>query len=91
MTINGNYSAPVSVNGYQCWNCTDVDNAKKHIDPQHPKAGPYGIDAASDPSLRNNPKTQAAVIFGGALSDVTEAGGAPGPANAQGASLDITV
>jgi hypothetical protein len=45
MTVSGNYSAPVSVNGYQCWNCTDVANAKKHIDPQHPKSGPYGIDA----------------------------------------------
>jgi len=31
MTINGNYSAPVSVNGYQCWNCTDVANAPSTI------------------------------------------------------------
>jgi len=33
------------VNGFQCRNCTDVDYAKKHIDPAHPKDGPYGVDA----------------------------------------------
>ena len=75
MTINGNYSQAVSVNGYQCWNCTDVANAKKHVDPQHPKAGPYGIDAANDPSLRN--KAQAAVVFGGALSGLQETSARP--------------
>jgi hypothetical protein len=48
--INGNYPAPVQVNGFSCKNCTDVDYAKKHIDPAHPKSGPYNIDAASDPS-----------------------------------------
>ncbi|MCP5432266.1 MAG: hypothetical protein H6923_03245 [Alphaproteobacteria bacterium] len=26
------------VNGYPCSNCTDVENAKKGIDPAHPKA-----------------------------------------------------
>jgi hypothetical protein len=48
-----NYAQPVHVNGFICRNCTDVDNAKKHIDPAHPKSGPYGIDAATDPA---NPK-----------------------------------
>jgi len=48
-----NYPQPVQVNGFTCRNCTDVDNAKKHIDPAHPKSGPYGIDAATDPT---NPK-----------------------------------
>jgi hypothetical protein len=48
-----NYAHPVYVNGFICRNCTDVDNAKKHIDPAHPKSGPYGIDAATDPT---NPK-----------------------------------
>jgi hypothetical protein len=93
MTINGNYSSPVSVNGYQCWNCTDVDNAKKHIDPQHPKAGPYGVDAVNDPTLRNDPKVRAAVMFGGNLSDLaTEAAGTSGSqdTNTPGALLDIT-
>jgi hypothetical protein len=49
-----NYPQPVYVNGFICRNCTDVDNAKKHIDPAHPKSGPYGIDAATDPT---NPKS----------------------------------
>jgi hypothetical protein len=48
-----NYPQPVQVNGFTCHNCTEVDEAKKHIDPAHPKSGPYGIDAASDPT---NPK-----------------------------------
>ena len=34
------------VNGYVCKNCTDVDYAKKGIDPAHPKDGPNGAYAA---------------------------------------------
>ena len=49
-----NYPQPVQVNGFLCRNCTDVDHAKKHIDPAHPKSGPYGINAATDPT---NPKS----------------------------------
>jgi hypothetical protein len=49
-----NYAQPVHVNGFICRNCTDVDNAKKHIDPAHPKSGPYGVNAATDPT---NPKS----------------------------------
>jgi hypothetical protein len=45
MAINGDYSQPVTVNGFLCKNCTDVDYAKKHIDPAHPKDGPYGVNA----------------------------------------------
>ena len=48
-----NYPQPVLVNGFVCRNCTDVDHAKRHIDPAHPRSGPYGIDAATDPT---NPK-----------------------------------
>jgi hypothetical protein len=58
-----NYPQAVQVNGFTCRNCTDVDNAKKHIDPAHPKSGPYGIDAATDPS---NPKSF--LRSGGSLS-----------------------
>lgn len=72
MDINGNYSQPVTVNGYQCWNCTDVANAKKHIDPQHPKSGPYGIDASQDPTLSNKTWGQQAVLFGGSLGALSE-------------------
>jgi hypothetical protein len=48
MAIGTNYSTSVMVNGFLCKNCTDVDNAKKHIDPAHPRSGPYGIDAKDD-------------------------------------------
>jgi hypothetical protein len=58
-----NYPQAVQVNGFTCRNCTDVDRAKKHIDPAHPKSGPYGIDAATDPS---NPKSF--IQLGGSLS-----------------------
>ena len=50
MTIGGDYPAPVQVNGYACRNCTDVDYAKKHIDPAHPRSGPYDVNAENDPS-----------------------------------------
>ena len=55
MTISTNYTTPVWVNGYQCKNCTDVDEAKKFVDPAHPKSGPFGIDAKSDPSVIDKP------------------------------------
>ncbi|MBW8882907.1 MAG: hypothetical protein JF615_16225, partial [Asticcacaulis sp.] len=58
MGISGDYPHPVNVNGYSCKNCTDVDYAKKHIDPAHPKSVPYGVTASSDPSVK----------FGGSLS-----------------------
>lgn len=33
------------VNGYVCKNCTDVEYAKKGVDPAHPKDGPDGVRA----------------------------------------------
>lgn len=48
MAISVNYPTPIYVNGYQCRNCTDVDYARQHIDPAHPKDGPFGIDAATN-------------------------------------------
>jgi hypothetical protein len=83
MSINGDYPHPVQVNGFQCRNCTDVDNAKKHIDPAHPKSGPYNVNAATDPSR------QTSVLLGGALKGL-DSGGAAAPATPQsGARLDI--
>lgn len=46
MAISGNYSSPVTVNGFTCRNCSDVARAEKHIDPARPASGPYG---ANDP------------------------------------------
>ena len=82
-----NYPTPVIVNGFSCKNCTDVDNAKRHIDPQHPKDGPYGINAAAGPGDRGP-----AVSFGGALSGVPQSrpgGPAAAPATS-GVRLDLT-
>ena len=46
MAISTDYSTPITVNGFTCRNCTDVDRARKFIDPAHPEAGPFG---ANDP------------------------------------------
>ncbi|MBE7220087.1 MAG: hypothetical protein INR64_16575 [Caulobacteraceae bacterium] len=62
MAVSSNYAQPVQVNGFTCRNCTDVDNAKQHIDPQHPKSGPFDVDAATDPSRQGGPKVEAARI-----------------------------
>jgi hypothetical protein len=43
-----NYPVPVLVNGYRCQNCSQVDEAKKNIDPQNPAAGSYGINAKNE-------------------------------------------
>ena len=60
-----NYPQPVQVNGYTCHNCTEVDEAKKHIDPAHPKSGPYGVTASTDPTNKNKKDF---IQFGGSLS-----------------------
>jgi hypothetical protein len=71
MAISGDYAQPVQVNGFACKNCTDVDYAKKHIDPAHPKSGPFDVNAATDPSRKTE-----AVVFGGALTGLGEPGSA---------------
>lgn len=50
MAINGDYSRPVTVNGFSCRNCQDVSMAKRNIDPEHPLSGPYGMNAGSYPT-----------------------------------------
>jgi len=86
MSISTDYATPVQVNGYTCKNCTDVDNAKKHIDPEHPKSGPYGVNAQAD-STQN-----ASVKFGGALSGLNAApSDVPPPQGAPGARIDLKV
>ena len=73
-----NYPSPVLVNGYSCKNCTEVDEAKKHIDPAHPTDGPYGVDAKNQPPNPSDPYQKTsdsqgssqspAVTFGGTLA-----------------------
>ncbi len=65
MSISGDYPAPVSVNGFQCHNCAEVDEAKKFIDPAHPASGPFGVDAKTDPTRAFD----AAVKLGGAFAN----------------------
>ena len=88
MTLSVNYPTPVWVNGFQCRNCTDVDFAKKHIDPAHPQSGPFDIDAKSDPTRL----AQNAVSFGGQLAGTTASGsGSSGVwSSSSGALLDIS-
>ena len=66
MTVSVNYPTPVMVNGFSCKNCTEVDEAKKHIDPAHPKDGPYGIYAKQQASSGRGP----AVTLGGTLASL---------------------
>jgi hypothetical protein len=79
-----NYPTPVTVNGYSCKNCTDVDYAKQHIDPAHPKDGPYGVDAKTQPDAP-------AVTFGGALAGVSASSSTSAqPTATQGLRLDVS-
>jgi hypothetical protein len=102
MSVGTDYSTPVTVNGFLCKNCTDVAYAKKHIDPAHPKSGPYGIDAKDDSTVQQS-TASTAVTFGGNLSSLNAkqapAGDAADPSNAEataeppsaiGAQLDIS-
>lgn len=64
------------VNGYVCKTCTDVANAKKGVDPAHPKDGPNGVykadraearDQASKAATAPGAERGPAVTFGGGL------------------------
>jgi len=93
MAIGSDYSQPVMVNGFVCWNCNQVAEAKKGENPAHPDAA----SGAAGPSGAQ--KTSPAVVFGGALASLngrTAAGASspaatpPAPASS-GAQLDVLV
>lgn len=90
-----NYPSPVLVNGYSCRNCTDVENAKRNIDPQHPKDGPFGVDAqprAGAAKPVDGPSATPAVTFGGLLAQIAASDKAPAtPTATQGHKLDLSV
>ena len=90
-----NYPTPVLVNGYSCRNCTDVANAKKNIDPQHPKDGPFGVDKAQDTDKANSKpgaSQSPAVVFGGQLAGAVQpAGPSQDTAAPQPSRVDIKV
>jgi hypothetical protein len=89
MSIGGDYTKPVYVNGYQCWNCAQVDEAKKGVDPAHAK------DASGAPSSNQGAGQTSAVTFGGALAGAQPGASAsnqrPNAAPGAGAALDVTV
>jgi hypothetical protein len=88
MSIGGDYTRPVYVNGYQCWNCAQVDEAKKGVDPAHPK------DAPGAPPSGQAVGQSPAVTFGGALAGVQPGGVSaqrPSAASGGAAALDVTV
>jgi hypothetical protein len=71
------------VNGFPCKNCTDVENAKKGIDPAKPKDGPNGVNSPEAKAKAAEKSKDAAkpgdgpaargpaVTFSGALANVT--------------------
>lgn len=79
------------VNGFQCKDCTDVGYAKRHIDPAHPKDGPYGVNAPEG-SGRGADEDRA-VKFGGLLRgmDDVQTASAISPARAVGQVFDLSV
>ncbi|MEP7210892.1 MAG: hypothetical protein ABI740_08650 [Alphaproteobacteria bacterium] len=88
MSISTDYASPIQVNGYSCNNCSDVAEAKKGVDPAHPKSGPYGVDAASDPSRETD--ATSAVSFGGSLAGLNETDGpSTQPLKTSGSACDV--
>ena len=83
------------VNGFVCANCTDVERAKKGIDPAHPNqaatvSGPR--DTVNDALSPTGTLTRNAVSFGGSLSHLNalDTKHSSDPLSGQaGASLDI--
>lgn len=45
----------MTVNGYFCRNCADVEFAKRHVDPTRPKDGPNGIYATDGDVAKRTP------------------------------------
>jgi hypothetical protein len=90
-----NYPQPVQVNGFSCKNCTDVDYANKHIDPQHPSDGPYGVNKVPKPGdLKADARPPGvngpAVVFAGRLAGLAAPAGPSAPTSPTRA-LDISV
>jgi hypothetical protein len=80
---------------YVCYNCTDVANAKKNIDPAHPKAKDASPTQTKSGSSTGAGDANWAVILGGSLINLpTAAGGTSagtGSAPSVGAKLNLSV
>jgi hypothetical protein len=76
------------VNGYVCFNCSDVALAQKDINPAHPPNSPDPSGQTNGPSAAqgsSNTQSTPAVTFGGSLSQ-TQGTAAVQPAGATGAA-----
>ena len=83
------------VNGYPCFNCTDVEKAKDNIDPAHPS----GKTEIQPDDGRRSVERGDAVSFGGRLKALAETGDlqsetrreSPPAYRAPGSVLDLSV
>ena len=64
MSVSGDYAQPVNVNGYVCWNCNQVADAQKGVNPADVKPG----ETAAQAQAASNTTPSSAVVFGGALA-----------------------
>ena len=86
------------VNGYPCFNCTDVANAKKGIDPAHPNSDPTQAASGLPGGSAFASSRGAAVTYGGNLVAPNNAQPSAGDSTSHGAprvnragmALDIT-
>ena len=88
MAISADYPSPVNVNGFSCKNCTEVDEAKKFIDPSHPKDGPFGINAKDHKTAKDASHRDASpsVVFGGQLAGLVAARSTSAAGSASGSA-----
>ncbi len=86
------------VNGYPCATCTDVENARKGVDPAHPDQGPDALGKTSDTgaaagvaaSVDAGSDRGPAVTLSGALAQVDPASKAEPPQpDGPGQQLDL--
>ncbi|KQY27656.1 hypothetical protein ASD21_09830 [Caulobacter sp. Root1455] len=61
-------SQTTTINGFACKDCTDIDYAKKHIDPAHPKNGPYDINKPKAEDDKAKGPADPAVLYAGAVT-----------------------
>ena len=78
------------VNGYVCNNCTDVERAKKGVDPARPKDDPKGPDAAQKPEDAQASERAPAVTFGGELAGAQGVENVRPTAYVPGSTLSLT-
>jgi hypothetical protein len=85
MTVSANYQQPVVVNGYACWNCHQVSEAKKGVNPA--TQGPFGVQT---PSAAGSVTSGSAAAKGNGANGLSSATSS-GPSYAAGAVLDVSV